>query len=207
MRSVEAVWGHALQLDSDEIGGMITERLELIPATVDLCAAEAEGPQAVGRALGVGVPASWPPPVLEPDDVQRLRLQLERDPAGQGWTLHYVVLRDPLAGGRRELVGVAGYAGPPSAEGAVEVGYAIAAEHQRQGYATEAVRILVATAFRHPQVAVVAATTYAALEPSIGVLKKTGFTLVSRDPVTELLRFECRREAASGSASSHPVTR
>ena len=46
----------------------ITHRLELIPATLGICEAEARGPEAVGLALRVRVPASWPPPVLEPDD-------------------------------------------------------------------------------------------------------------------------------------------
>jgi hypothetical protein len=42
---------------------------------------------------------------------------------------------------------------------------------------------------------VVAATTYASLAPSIGVLTKTGFTQVSSDPHTGLLKYECRRSS------------
>lgn len=179
---------------------MITERLELIPATVDLCKAEARGPDAVGRALGVHVPASWPPPVFEPDDVERIRRRLERDPGAHAWTLHYVVLREPVADDRRELVGIAGYAGPPSSEGAVEVGYAIAEEHQGRGYATEAVKALVAGAFANPGVVVVTATTYESLAPSIRVLRKTGFTHAGSDPDTGVLRYECRRDPSRGPA-------
>jgi RimJ/RimL family protein N-acetyltransferase len=95
-------------------------------------------------------------------------------------------------------VGVAGYAGPPSADGAVEVGYAIAVEHQRQGYATEAVRALVTEAFQDPGIVVVKATTYQSLEPSIGVLRKSGFLLADRDPATGLLRYERRRDRGPG---------
>ena len=172
-------------------------RLELIPATLEICEAEARGPEAVGLALRVRVPASWPPPVLEPDDVERLRRQLETDPRGSGWTLHYLVLREAAGDGRRDLVGVAGYAGPPSSDGAIEIGYAIAEEHQRRGYATEAVQALIDRAFAEPSVVVVIATTYASLAPSIGVLTKTGFAQVSSDLETGLLRYECRRERAS----------
>jgi ribosomal-protein-alanine N-acetyltransferase len=174
---------------------MITERLELIPATADLCEAEAQGPEVVGRALRVRVPASWPPPVLEPDDVERLRRQLERDPASHAWTLYYLILR--TAAEPRELVGIAGYVGPPSAEGVVGIGYAIAAEYQRRGYATEAVRALLAWAFAHAEVAVVTATTYPTLEPSIGVLRKTGFVLVGQEPGSGLLRYERRRDSGN----------
>jgi RimJ/RimL family protein N-acetyltransferase len=177
---------------------MITERLELIPATADLCEAEAQGPEAVGRALGVRVPASWPPPVFEPDDVERLRRQLERDPANHAWTLYYLVLPAAVTAEPRELVGIAGYAGPPSAEGVVGIGYAIAAEYQRRGYATEAVRALLSRAFAHAEVAAVTATTYATLEPSIGVLRKSGFALVGQEPASGLLRYEHRRDSGSG---------
>jgi RimJ/RimL family protein N-acetyltransferase len=173
---------------------MISGRLELIPATVDLCRAEARGQEALGQALRARVPPSWPPPVFEPNDVERIRQQLERDLGNQTWTLHYVVLRESVAGGQRELLGVAGYVGPPAADGAVEVGYAIAEEHQRRGYATEAVQALVAGAFEDPGVLLITATTYAELEPSIGVLRKAGFSHVGSDPATGLLRYERRRD-------------
>jgi len=173
---------------------MITERLQLIAATLDLCLAEGVGPDAVGRALGAQVPPSWPPPVFEPDDVDRVRRRLERDPATAPWTLCYVVRRSANADNLPSLVGVAGFAGPPSPDGAVEIGYAIAVEHQRRGYATEAVRALVTHAFAEPGVAVIVAFTFATLEPSIGVLRKTGFEYVGRDPDSGLMRFERRRD-------------
>jgi ribosomal-protein-alanine N-acetyltransferase len=102
--------------------------------------------------------------------------------------------REPVKGGGRELLGVAGYVGPPTVDGAVELGYAIAEEHQRRGYATEAVQALVAAAFKTPSVAVIKAKTYATLMPSIGVLKKTGFSQVGSDPSRGLLWYERRRD-------------
>jgi RimJ/RimL family protein N-acetyltransferase len=178
---------------------MITERLELIPVTPDLCEAESRGPDAVGQALRVRVPASWPPAVFEADDLQRLRRRLEQDPAGQAWPLYYLVLRAGVAHERRELLGIAGYVGPPSAEGLVEIGYAVAAEYQRRGYATEAVRALIDQAFADANVVAVTATTYATLAPSIGVLRKTGFALVAEDTASGLLRYEHRRDPGSPS--------
>jgi len=173
---------------------MITERLELIPLTVDLCEAEARGPDVMGRALRVRVPASWPPPVFEPEDLERLRRRLEGEAVGQSWTLYYLVLRAVASAAPRELLGIAGYVAPPSADGVVEIGYAIAAEHQRRGYATEAVRALVHRAFADPKVSGVTATTYATLEPSIGVLRKAGFAFVGQDSESGLVRYEHRRE-------------
>jgi len=173
---------------------MITERLELIPVTAELCEAEGQGPDVVGRALRVRVPASWPPPVFEPDDLERLRRRLECDPASRTWTLYYLVLRTPVTGAPRELLGLAGYVGPPSAEGLVEIGYAIAVEYQRRGYATEAVRALLGRAFADEKVVGVTATTYATLEPSIRVLRKAGFALIGQDSARGLLQYERRRD-------------
>ena len=158
--------------------------------TLEILRAEGEGPSAVGRALGARVPGSWPPPVFEPDDLARIRRQFEESTGHPKWTLHYVLRR---AAAQPELVGVAGYFGPPSPDGAVEIGYAIAEEHQRRGYATEAVEALVAGAFEDPAVQMVTATTYVTLEPSIGVLRKTGFSHVRSDPATGLVHYERRR--------------
>ena len=177
---------------------MITARLDLAPATLDLCRAESRGPVALGEALGMRVPRSWPPPVFEADDVARVQRQLERSPGERTWTLHYVARRVLRDEGERDLLGIAGYMGPPGRHGEVEIGYAIAEEHQRLGYATEAVEALVAEAFAHPEVRAVAATTYVSLAPSIGVLRKAGFALVADNPETGLLRFERRRAVAEG---------
>ncbi|HEY8258669.1 MAG TPA: GNAT family N-acetyltransferase [Gemmatimonadales bacterium] len=172
---------------------LTTDRLELVPATLELCLAELGGRDEVARLLDARIPPSWPPPVFEPDDLERLRRSLEANPETGGWTLHYVLLREQH--GSRALVGVAGYAGPPSTEGTIEIGYAIAEEHQRHGYATEAVEALVVHAFADTRVDLVAATTYATLTPSIGVLIKAGFSHVDSDPETGLVRFERRRQA------------
>jgi len=168
---------------------VVTARLELVPATVALCEAEQKGPAAVEAALGARVPASWPPPVYEPDDVDRVRRQLVAEPGTGSWTLHYVLRRgadeEPPA-----LVGVAGFGGPPGADGVVEIGYAIAVEHQRQGYATEAVAALLELAFADARVRRVVATTYAELEPSIRVLRKAGFAETGRAAEGGVVRFE-----------------
>lgn len=174
---------------------MITERLILIPATIALCDAERRGAAGVGQALGASVPASWPPPVFEPDDVARVRRQLVEAPAAGRWTLHYVLRRVESDGDLPALIGVAGYVAPPTREGAVEIGYAIVEEFQRVGFATEAVQALLIDAFADAGVRVVVATTYASLYPSIRVLEKSGFIETSHEPRTGLMRFERLRSA------------
>ena len=43
-----------------------TERLELVPATVELARAALDGESALAACLGVVVPATWPPEFLDP---------------------------------------------------------------------------------------------------------------------------------------------
>jgi len=172
---------------------MVTERLQLVPATIALCDAEVRGAAFVARTLGATVPESWPPPVFEPDDVARVRQQLVADPTAGRWTLYYLLRHSDSGAAAPALIGIAGYIAPPTRDGIVEIGYAILPQHQRQGLATEAVDALLDLAFADANVHVVVATTYAALLPSIRVLQKTGFIETAYTPATGLMRFEYRR--------------
>jgi [ribosomal protein S5]-alanine N-acetyltransferase len=72
-------------------------------------------------------------------------------------------------------VGQAGFKGPPDAQGMVEIAYAISAEHQGKGYATEAAEALVQFAFQHASVRLVRAHTLPEPNASTRVLSKCGF--------------------------------
>ena len=61
---------------------METERLELMPATIECCEAETRGRAALEACLGARVPTSWPQPVFEAGDVARIRTQLVEDELG-----------------------------------------------------------------------------------------------------------------------------
>ena len=156
---------------------IVTERLELIPATAKML-----------RENDAGVPfaAGWPPELY---DDQAANWTLERLNAGgdPAWYTYYFVRRhDPL------VIGVGGYTGPP-ADGEVEIGYGVMPEHQRRGYATEATRALVSRAFDHDEVERVIAHTLPGLVPSIGVLEKCGFRFAGEGKEPGTIRFEMAR--------------
>ena len=44
---------------------IVTERLDLIPGTIPSIEAALAGPAALGTALGVAVPLTWPPEYLD----------------------------------------------------------------------------------------------------------------------------------------------
>jgi len=181
---------------------IVTERLELVPATTELTSAALEGEPALAAGLGAVVPATWPPEFLDQPSLQFILGRLGQGPGQAGWWLHFVVL--PLGPAGRTLIGSAGYKGPPAPDGTVEVGYGIVRDHQRRGYASEAVRGLLAHAFAVPAVRRVIAETYPELTPSIGVLGKCGFRLIGDGSEPGVIRFELTRAEYSMGKGAAP---
>jgi RimJ/RimL family protein N-acetyltransferase len=166
-------------------------RLDLVAATQSLLRAELSGRAALRTALGVRLPAHWPPDLYEADDMLRVLAALEASDAEPEWHLRYLVEREASRGPR--LVGIAGFGGPPSADGTVLLGYSVVPEARGRGLATEAACALVAFAFTDPRTRCVAAETFAELEASIRVLEKAGFARVEGAETPGALRFEWRR--------------
>jgi RimJ/RimL family protein N-acetyltransferase len=169
-----------------------SERLVLTPATPELVRAALQGPVALGEGLRAVVPATWPPEYLDAASLEYTLDRLARGPDNFGWWLHFVVLKAGERG--RTLIGSAGYKGPPSADGTVEVGYGIVGDHRRKGYAVEATRGLLARAFVTPTVRRAIAETLPELTPSIGVLEKCGFRLIGEGSEPGVIRFELTRD-------------
>ena len=97
------------------------------------------------------------------------------------------------------VLGKCGFKGPPGADGAVEIAYGIAPEHQGKGYATEVAAALVSYAFESGQVRVVRAHTLPEHNASTRVLTKCGFRQVGEviDPDDGLVwRWERSNEEA-----------
>lgn len=170
-----------------------TERLELVPATAGLVRAALEGPEALAEALGAQVPSTWPPEFLDRAAFEFTLERLGEGPDQAGWWLHFIVRPDGPAD--RLLIGSAGYKGPPSADGVVEVGYGIVRDQQRRGFASEAVRGLLRRAFADAAVRTVIAETLPELVGSIGVLSKCGFRLVGEGSEPGVIRYALTRAA------------
>ena len=163
-----------------------------MPATVALTQAALDGPDALATALGAAVPATWPPQFLDPPALHFTLARLGAGLEQAGWWLYFILLPGGETG--PTLIGSAGYKGPPSADGTVEVGYGIVRDRQRRGYASEATHGLVARAFALPAVRRVIAETLPELTPSIGVLRKCGFRPIGEGSEPGVLRFEITRQ-------------
>jgi [ribosomal protein S5]-alanine N-acetyltransferase len=167
-----------------------TDRLELVGSTAEMLRAEGDDRARFAELLGARVPADWPPELYD-DDARLWTLdKVETQPQHEGWWTYYVI---HLGEGGREVAGLAGYKGPPTDDGTVEVGYAVMPAHRRRGYATEAVAALVERAFADPRVTRVIAETLPELAPSIGVLEKSGFAFIGEGSEEGVIRYELPR--------------
>lgn len=167
-----------------------TARLALVPASGELLTAALDGPEALAAGLGARVPPTWPPEFVDPPALEFTRDRLALAPDQRDWWMFFVVLAS--TGDGPVLVGTAGYKGPPT-DGAVEIGYSIVSDHRRRGYASEAVRGLLARAFGVRQVHRVVAETLPELAPSIAVLRKCGFAPAGEGSEPGVVRFEITR--------------
>jgi RimJ/RimL family protein N-acetyltransferase len=169
----------------------------MVGCAADTLRAEGEDRARFGELLGARVPESWPPELYD-DDARLWTLRaVEEQPEHEGWWMYYLVADD---GGARELVGLAGYKGPPGDDGTVEVGYGVLAEYQRRGYATEAARALIERAFGFPAVRRVIAETLPHLQPSIGVMERCGLTFEGPGSEEGVIRYALPRERWTGSS-------
>ncbi len=176
---------------------IVTERLDLIPATPALLRSHLLGRAALARALSATVPEGWPPERCGHGTALELLQALEADPAERGWRLHYFVLRS-TGDESACLLGCGGYQGPPSG-GQVEIGYAVLPGFRRRGYATEAATALVRSAFRAPDVDRVMAHARRENGHSISVLERCGFTRIPAAQPADVLWFELSRFVFEGS--------
>ena len=156
---------------------ILTPRLELRLGNPETYSIPPADRTALATNLSVTVPESWP---VEHYDEDALRSSREGSP------LRYIILRKT-----NTLIGILG--GGQLDATSVMIGYSIAPEHQRLGYATEALKALVKVIFANPRVQKIVAETYPELVASIRVLEKNGFQSVGQGSGDRVIRYELRR--------------
>ena len=147
--------------------------VRLEPATVALLDAEDRDPRQLAEALGARLPEDWPPEHHDGDTRAWVRDKLA-DPRNEGWLTHYVLWTGD--GDPPVLAGIAGITGAP-VDGSIEVGYSVVPSMQRRGIAVTATQQLIDKA-RSRGARRFTAKTLPHLEPSLGVMRKLGFTYV-----------------------------
>ena len=121
-------------------------------------------------------PVPLPEVFVAPDWIGTWRFrspQVRHDPSAAAWVTGAV-----WDGVGRQVVGKAGFHGPPDEDGRVEVGYAIVPELRRRGYARATLEALLERAGREPGVRVVRASVSPDNVASLGLIRQYGFVRV-----------------------------
>ncbi len=145
---------------------LLTDRLSLVPLAPAAAALLLDAREEAEAELGVALAAGWP----QSDLLNILPRQAALAPRDAVWGIWLMQER-----AERLVIGDAGFHGPPSEEGAVEIGYSVAGPYRRRGYATEAARALSAWARRQEAVSAVLAGCDPDNEASIRTLRRLGF--------------------------------
>ena len=123
---------------------LLSDRLRLVLLPVAALRAFRTGDRAAVAASMPGLPplpAELPLATEHGHAVLDLRLaQLAADPSEAPWLLRLILTQ----GASPEVVGHLGFHAPLDADGAVEIGYEVHADRRREGFATEAVRAMIA---------------------------------------------------------------
>ncbi len=95
--------------------------------------------------------------------------QLNQDPKNSFWWSPRSIVVDRL------IVGMIGFKSPPDSNGSVEIGYGIVPSQQGQGFATQAVDLLVKEGFSKAEIQMIVAYTVPMNSASGRVLEKNQF--------------------------------
>lgn len=150
-----------------------TERLELIPMTVELCVADLTSHDLLCENLKATVPDTWPPALVTRETLEEFIAFLSSPDQNRFYAYYWI--RTGLSPDKRVLIGSGGFV--RGEDNILELGYSVIEEFQRQGYATEAVRSMITWAKTELHVTLIRACTFPDLIGSIKILEKNGFSL------------------------------
>ena len=169
-----------------------SERLRLVCCSEATLAVDHRPGPGLTELLSARIPDSWPPELYD-EGARRYNVEYVRaHPDAVCWSMWYIIVKG--ADGSPDLAaGLAGFKGPPSEQGVVEVGYGVLGEFQRRGIASEATRMLIDFAFREPRVTVVVAETYPELASSIGVMMRNRMRYAGAGSEPGVVRYEVSR--------------
>ncbi|MGH7581130.1 MAG: GNAT family N-acetyltransferase [Gemmatimonadales bacterium] len=175
-----------------------TPRLDLTPMTADAIDALLAGdaPRLLDLT-GARFRHVAPPPYMA-DALPIVRERLRASPSEAPWWNWLIVERES-----GEAAGSVSFGGPVNPDGAVLVGYAMYTDYAGRGYATEAVKALVAWAFGQPGVREVRALAPVWNTPALRVAENVGMRPVGAeedDDVGEVLLYAVTAPASVGSA-------
>jgi RimJ/RimL family protein N-acetyltransferase len=148
-----------------------TPRLTLVNATVDIIEHLVLHEKEFGVWLDINIADPWTEFGAPP--FQYALGKIVASPGSEVWWSWLPIHKE-----ENRLIGNCGYKGPPD-NGTVEIGYEVAKDYRRKGFATEMAQALITNAFAQPGVHTILAHTLAEENTSVRVLRKCGFAFIT----------------------------
>jgi ribosomal-protein-alanine N-acetyltransferase len=145
-----------------------TERLDIIPCSLQVARAIVTDKSKVETILSARVSDSWPAPDLL-EFLPFYAQQLETDLSLLGWGVWLMIHVT-----ERVVIGDVGFKGKPDHEATVEIGYSVIPAFRNRGYALEAAQALINWAFIQQGVKKIIAECNDDNAASIRILEKLG---------------------------------
>jgi ribosomal-protein-alanine N-acetyltransferase len=160
-----------------------TKNLTLSPHHPKDLLALAKGPAEYEKSSGMSVADGVREFVLAATSNFHVELQAVTSP--DPWRFGFAIVHTA----ENIVIGMCGFTGPPTPDGAVEIAYSIAPGYEGKGYATEAAAALIDFACKNGRVRTIRADTRPETNASTRVLEKCGFKKVREvvDPENNLV--------------------
>lgn len=159
-----------------------TERLRLVPVTLEITRSLLSGSNEEVEKLGIRVDLSWPTKDTM-DILPIINKSLEIDKVPSGFEFWMIVQKDTM-----EVVGDIGFHGKPNAEGEVEIGFGLVEQARKKGIGFEALKAIMEWLSYQESVKVVKADCLINNIPSAKILQRLGMKEISRDK--DLIHWE-----------------
>ena len=158
-----------------QIDKLITQRLILIPFTIQICNHIIDGDFSDLYKMGLKKGKSWPDnDVIE--TLPKIINNLSKVEAPTGFESWMIVKNDTS-----EIIGDVGFKGYNYQEENIDIGYGIIQEERRNGYAEEAALALIKWAFSNENIKEITASCLIENVSSIQLLKKMKFIEIKKD--------------------------
>jgi ribosomal-protein-alanine N-acetyltransferase len=164
-----------------------TNRLRLVPLSYEQLCLFKGNPEGLADNLGVDKIEPYDDPETAPHVEEAIQFWLEntkQHPLNFAWYTNWVIIHKDTSC----VIGGIGFSGFPQEDGKTMAGYGLNTKYFGKGYASEALRALIAWGFRFPELKAIMADTPIQNIGSQRVLSNNGFTEISRD--LELIHWE-----------------
>ncbi|MEB3800743.1 GNAT family N-acetyltransferase [Flavobacterium columnare] len=159
-----------MKVKSLEIDKLVTDRLILIPFTIQICRNLLNDDYSDLEILNLKKGESWPDnDVIE--TLPKIINNLSKVETPTGYESWMIIKKETL-----EIIGDLGFKGFNYNEGNIDIGYGIIKEERRKGYAEEAVKEIIKWAFSNKIVREITANCLTENVNSINLLTKFNFT-------------------------------